>query len=618
MSFKSPLLHTYLYVNSHKRKEMDDLNNSYDKNILEAIRNTSRKRLFLIRTFATIVDLIILSPSSYFVTITENDFIGILGLSIIFIFYNSFMEYKYGFTFGKLCCNLRVCSANGSKISIGMAIGRAFSKIFNFIPIVLIINLVKIANSTYHQRNGDILTSSYVISNSDIIIANTAIDKLKNVVIDQSIEFNQIQNNYIKYEITKNELSNNIREIRCFKKLKKMLIFHSILIVSYFNFMFSSVILICINLIYLVPVLFFYFSLPFNVSTMKNIITRFIMSISILIVVYSGYIIINKPSVLVVFMALSITASSFYFKKLSNKISNYSGQVFFIDRSIIFNKIRSTFRKSSKAILFSIAWKILLLIILFISLLFFIFYILNVLTNLVNEGTLPNLSLLIPGIISVILLIILALRRSREYLVSSVDDLLEVDKRSQIVFIRSFKDDSIKMTKDAFFSGSRFEEILNSNISKFGPIISIGKPNEIMAPLGIARKYIESKMSWKHQIADYFLKSSYIIAIPNSSEGFMWELNKIIELELIHKLIVIIPPIKSQEIAFLFESLNKCFPDLILNIEKYIELDNITGLKFYNKTTVKISYIKDLNKFDLRSQQLGQNEYLATIHELIN
>ncbi|WP_243302300.1 RDD family protein [Geothrix oryzisoli] len=53
---------------------------------------------------------------------------------LITITYYSFMEYKFGFTLGKLVTKTRVVDETGGPISLGKAIGRSFSRYIPFEP----------------------------------------------------------------------------------------------------------------------------------------------------------------------------------------------------------------------------------------------------------------------------------------------------------------------------------------------------------------------------------------------------------------------------------------------------------------------------------------------------
>lgn len=58
---------------------------------------------------------------------------NLYGIFITVIYY-SFMEYRFGFTLGKLVTKTRVVDESGGPISLGKAIGRSFSRYIPFEP----------------------------------------------------------------------------------------------------------------------------------------------------------------------------------------------------------------------------------------------------------------------------------------------------------------------------------------------------------------------------------------------------------------------------------------------------------------------------------------------------
>jgi hypothetical protein len=61
--------------------------------------------------------------------------------------------------------------------------------------------------------------------------------------------------------------------------------------------------------------------------------------------------------------------------------------------------------------------------------------------------------------------------------------------------------------------------------------------------------------TWKEEITDLMQQASIIVAVVNKTPGFIWEMNKIIQLGLQSKLILLMPPVKTQELTARWDTL---------------------------------------------------------------
>jgi hypothetical protein len=123
-----------------------------------------------------------------------------------------------------------------------------------------------------------------------------------------------------------------------------------------------------------------------------------------------------------------------------------------------------------------------------------------------------------------------------------------IDRRSPILFLRSFDDDMMKMESAGSSSkanlgrrGLTFEQIIENNLSAFGPFVAIGRPQETLAPLGAARDYVPDE-HWQDEVERRMTEASIIVLIIGTSRGLAWELGHVRDLEQLHKLIVVFPP----------------------------------------------------------------------------
>lgn len=143
--------------------------------------------------------------------------------------------------------------------------------------------------------------------------------------------------------------------------------------------------------------------------------------------------------------------------------------------------------------------------------------------------------------------------KAQKTLLKSLDELINLDNRKPILFLRSFRDDQVYLRhlKVNFFVRlfdkniqlGTLDELILDKFSHIAPLISIGNPNDIEAPIGTARKYISSEpQKWQKVILDLMTESKYIFIVIDNTEGVLWELETIMKNNFENKTILIFPP----------------------------------------------------------------------------
>ncbi len=113
------------------------------------------------------------------------------------------------------------------------------------------------------------------------------------------------------------------------------------------------------------------------------------------------------------------------------------------------------------------------------------------------------------------------------------------DKRLPVVLLRPFRDDTAK-TETSWFKRRRVEEVVVETAKGYGPVIAIGAPEENELPrLGAARAYIPGDNAWSAVALEWMQASRMIVMMAGQSPGLMWELDRIIQLGLLGKLVVV-------------------------------------------------------------------------------
>jgi hypothetical protein len=138
--------------------------------------------------------------------------------------------------------------------------------------------------------------------------------------------------------------------------------------------------------------------------------------------------------------------------------------------------------------------------------------------------------------------------------VKSVEELLETDNRSPVLFLRSFESEDKRTNyrvfkfKGMFLSNFRnmvgytFDEfLLEETTKRIGPFIALGKPGDYLPMTGAARSYVHDE-NWQVVIREYCQKASLIIFLESITEGAKWELLHIRENINPEKLVVVTFP----------------------------------------------------------------------------
>ena len=158
------------------------------------------------------------------------------------------------------------------------------------------------------------------------------------------------------------------------------------------------------------------------------------------------------------------------------------------------------------------------------------------------------------------------------------EELLEQDKRSPVLLLRSFGRDNISHTvynkiraRDYFglepgikaigrvLKGNiGFEELLEEQFKPLGPFIAIGRPGEKLQAVGASRLY-ETDDTWKERVSELVDKSSAIIIVLDQTPGLMWELSHLTDVQIRKKVLLLSvatpAQAKRQEIFSEWESL---------------------------------------------------------------
>jgi hypothetical protein len=123
--------------------------------------------------------------------------------------------------------------------------------------------------------------------------------------------------------------------------------------------------------------------------------------------------------------------------------------------------------------------------------------------------------------------------------------LMQRDQRPPVLYLRSFQQDdpdAESFWKTVFETANRVwtggflglaglnrpneERALSNVMSRVGPFIAIGRPNEKLPTLGAARIYV-SDNEWQKVVEELLLKARMVILRASQTPGFCWEVERV-------------------------------------------------------------------------------------------
>jgi hypothetical protein len=129
-------------------------------------------------------------------------------------------------------------------------------------------------------------------------------------------------------------------------------------------------------------------------------------------------------------------------------------------------------------------------------------------------------------------------------------EMMMATSKQPILFLRSFRDDD-RWTWGSFgvarwVSGRldarvRIEEVVAQAAVPRGPLIALSNPSDGLERLGAARAHVSDE-GWRDYVKQRMGDCRIIVCFLGSTENFRWEVQEILASDIVHKLIVVMPP----------------------------------------------------------------------------
>jgi hypothetical protein len=143
------------------------------------------------------------------------------------------------------------------------------------------------------------------------------------------------------------------------------------------------------------------------------------------------------------------------------------------------------------------------------------------------------------------------LRRAQRRLVFSLEQVVDLDTRPPILFLRPFADDHVRLPRAHvaplrwLFRGgapvSTLEQLVLERFTQLGPVIAVGNPADAAAPFGAARAYMPTD-AWRARVLQLIADAQWIVICVDSSAGVRWEFEQIVASGQQHKCLFVVHP----------------------------------------------------------------------------
>jgi hypothetical protein len=110
--------------------------------------------------------------------------------------------------------------------------------------------------------------------------------------------------------------------------------------------------------------------------------------------------------------------------------------------------------------------------------------------------------------------------------------LLIADRRDPVLYLRSFvRDDDeaspLKESEHLFGLRRSHEEKVVAALAQIGPVIAVGRPGEVLPPLGASRAYFEED-TWEADVRDLISRARLVVFRPGRTPGLERELRMVL------------------------------------------------------------------------------------------
>jgi hypothetical protein len=131
------------------------------------------------------------------------------------------------------------------------------------------------------------------------------------------------------------------------------------------------------------------------------------------------------------------------------------------------------------------------------------------------------------------------------------------DRRPEILFLRSFMDDGLRVQAHrtgrhllverlVLSRAERFEEILAWQVWTFGPAVTLAQPGQLMTPLGMAR-LVATDDNWLDVVDEKIATSQFVVMSIGRTPAVLMEVQRIRAAGALARTLFVLPPVPAEE-----------------------------------------------------------------------
>ena len=162
----------------------------------------------------------------------------------------------------------------------------------------------------------------------------------------------------------------------------------------------------------------------------------------------------------------------------------------------------------------------------------------------------------------------MARSRARRAALKPATEARRLDDRPPVLFLRSFENDQVSLRSasmafavrlaDPAFEHAHLEDVLQTCLS-IGPVIAIGRPDDVVPPVGVPRLYVET-IDWQEVVIGLMHDASLIVVGISDSTGLRWEVEQLTTRHYLEKTVFVVPPEQARNGRLLGSFIPFVFP----------------------------------------------------------
>jgi hypothetical protein len=122
------------------------------------------------------------------------------------------------------------------------------------------------------------------------------------------------------------------------------------------------------------------------------------------------------------------------------------------------------------------------------------------------------------------------------------EDVVGSDSRPPVLYLRSFEDDrrvSSRVTASGLYIETEESELAKL-FSSLGPLLAVGRPQEILSYAGAARFQFDND-DWQQRVLELLSGARLVLIRAGKSDGLLWEIQAVVRLVEPEKVLLLIP-----------------------------------------------------------------------------